>query len=411
MTTIGRAISLALIIFCISSVSFGQQAFKPGYVITLENDTLAGQIKNTSYSESSEVCIFRDSLQGRTIRYSPGEIAGYKISEDQYYVSLNRVIPSGDEIIFAQYLLEGKEVDLYLVRENDQTNRYYLRKGESLLELKNNLDTVYVQTDGGGNVMKVKENKEYTGVLKYAFSDQWDIVSKVDRTNFDSRSLVKLTKEYHRATCPDESCIVYLKKRESVKFSVGPLVSFSLPSYYGIHYGAVDRYVRYNSGMATEYGVQVRAIIPQTKERIAARLRVRITDYSFSFTESFELFDWEISESARSIAVGLGASYSVFKSTKLNFYAATDISINRLSNQHAQFARVFSADLGTSEPVQYPEQPFLRGGFNVDLSIGAEIILTDWIGVFAEGGYEMIRNIHGSKIDELKATTGLLIHF
>jgi len=57
----------------------GQVNFKEGRVITTNNDTLYGLIRDNGLIRNTKVCLFKETKGGKTVKYYPEDIQSYLI--------------------------------------------------------------------------------------------------------------------------------------------------------------------------------------------------------------------------------------------------------------------------------------------------------------------------------------------
>lgn len=99
---------------------------QPGYIITNENDTIKGTIDYLSDIKNMYICHFRADGAQDFQKYKPGEISGYRLTNNGiFYVT--RTFPVGDteQTIFAEYLLKGG-VSLYYARDTHMQYYYWV---------------------------------------------------------------------------------------------------------------------------------------------------------------------------------------------------------------------------------------------------------------------------------------------
>ncbi len=77
-------LTLILLLIIISS-SFGQNDFRSGFIITLENDSIQGQVDYRSNSQNYKSCIFKGE-QGE-LEYFPNQIVGFGYTNDKFFSS------------------------------------------------------------------------------------------------------------------------------------------------------------------------------------------------------------------------------------------------------------------------------------------------------------------------------------
>jgi len=118
-----RKLFLCSFIFFVLFASLKAQSnYKKGYVITNDNDTIYGLIDFRTDAINATRCTFK-SEQAEKIYY-PGDIAGYKFSDEgKYYVTREVTIDSIPQKFFLEYLVQGM-MDLYYLRSDGKV--YYL---------------------------------------------------------------------------------------------------------------------------------------------------------------------------------------------------------------------------------------------------------------------------------------------
>jgi hypothetical protein len=181
--------------------------FKKGFVITLNNDTIYGEIANTNYYEHSIKCTFKDYKKNETITYLPNQLVGYRFLEGKYYVSRKIMVDSVPTTLFLEYLINGK-LKIYFRQGKGLINHYYAENDSSGIRELIYINEIIHKDDGLYNI----EKKKYVGLLDVLTSDCKTLKSDIDKINEpDHGKLIKLAKEYHNLTCPDNTCLIYEK--------------------------------------------------------------------------------------------------------------------------------------------------------------------------------------------------------
>lgn len=209
-------ISTFIFFFSIAS-TFSQSNFRNGYIIKNKNDTVFGLIDFRIDQTNSRLCKFKLSETKSEKIYYPGEIAGYRFVDDgKYYVSRTVVIDSVKETVFLEYLVQGL-MNLYYFPKG---NGYYFfeDKDGTLVGATHNPETVT-------NNNKPLNDNRYIGVLSYMFRDNISLAEKTSTAEFNRKSMIEYTKEYHNQMCSSgEKCIIfendYKKKFTKFIFSV-----------------------------------------------------------------------------------------------------------------------------------------------------------------------------------------------
>jgi hypothetical protein len=227
-----------IVIFFFTSWVNGQVNFRPGFIITNNQDTVYGQIDYRSDIRMSEVCTFR-TKQKEKIIYSPDEIFGFKFESGRFFIS-NEVY---GKLRFVEILVEG-ELSIYYYDDNTKP-RYFFKtdiKGK-LIELKYFERTVTINEHGmssdGKNyrVVDHKVSKGYGKPGEYSIKSQEfkdilhdslkvdgelsNFINKMEKPNHSD--LIDLAKYYHKLISSNEESIVYadLNKKSFYELSIG----------------------------------------------------------------------------------------------------------------------------------------------------------------------------------------------
>jgi hypothetical protein len=190
---------------------YSQKDFRSGYIITNQGDTLQGLINVRSNYQNSRSCEFKEKDTDKPASYLPGEITGYRVENGKYYISKQARLKEAPELYFLEYLVDGI-VDLYYI--NDLENDYYFIEKNGDLKRLSNEDVIYISEN---QVKYTRKSNQYTGVLTYVFQESPETVQKIKNTDYDYKSLIRITKEYHGNVCTD-TCIDYTKSTQNCFF-------------------------------------------------------------------------------------------------------------------------------------------------------------------------------------------------
>ncbi|MCB8994678.1 MAG: hypothetical protein H6538_03615 [Bacteroidales bacterium] len=200
----------------------GQANYKEGYIITWEGDSLFGYIKSKGIKKMGTECLFKANSKDDAISYFPSDIQSYRFLNGKYYVSKKVVLNGIPQYVFLEFLINGK-ADLYSFKDENNIQYYIQNEGDSLIELLNTEVERIIQDEHF-----ILEKKEYIGLLKNTFSDYPSIYPEIEKLNFETEQLIKITKDYHNLVCEDYSCIIYKKDtkvKTQIGFMTGPLYS------------------------------------------------------------------------------------------------------------------------------------------------------------------------------------------
>lgn len=223
-----------LIIFCCIATNLKARSnndFREGYIISLKGDTTKGFLLAQISRKASEKCIFKPNADGAAEIYKPGEITGYRYLDGKYYVSKEIDIDSiTKKVVFLEFLIKGM-ANIYYYADNEE--HYFIEKfPNGLLELTEQERLFYQKEiprrDGAHTYILRSKAK---GKLTYMLQDCPGINNEIQNTRLTHKSLIKLTKDYHKKMCSSESCIIYEKGNTSAKVKFGVLMGFSKNKY------------------------------------------------------------------------------------------------------------------------------------------------------------------------------------
>jgi hypothetical protein len=282
-----------LFLIVLPLTTFSQRDFREGYIISNKGDTLYGLIDHMGDLMSSKECVFKQNKKEKFVKYKPFEIQGYRFTDGKFYVSKTISLRTFDEAnvseatetkdVFLEYLLNGI-VNLFYYKDAVVVRYFIEDKDGKIYELSNDEKLV----DFGGQYYK-KESKEYIGILKIAFQDSKEVQSQINTVDFESQSLIKVTKNYHKSVCDDEKCIIY-EKTKKTKFRVAPFLGAS----YMISTKYTDESISDVNSPAFFAGVGASFYWGFVKkdERVSLLFDIGLSNYklsgTFRFTDAFE---------------------------------------------------------------------------------------------------------------------------
>jgi hypothetical protein len=168
-----------------------QSNFRPGYIITNEKDTISGLIDFRTHKMNAQTCKFRASDTSEEKLYSPGDIYGYRFTDDgKYYVTKDIEIDRQQKKVFLEYLVQGM-VSLYFYPDNE--SNYYFFKDESgeMTPVTKRKDKEIVDEKSG--LRYTMEDNQYKGLIRYIFRDSKSISNTANKMPFKQSKMVDLT--------------------------------------------------------------------------------------------------------------------------------------------------------------------------------------------------------------------------
>lgn len=112
--------ALTIFFLAISFHLMAQTNVREGYIITLQGDTIHGEIDFRTSAMNSKRCVFKQNGESTFKTYLPEDISGYRFTNNGiYYISkLVDTKDEGKKMLFVEYILHGN-MNLYQVGEDE----------------------------------------------------------------------------------------------------------------------------------------------------------------------------------------------------------------------------------------------------------------------------------------------------
>lgn len=325
-----------------------QPNFVPGYYITLENDTVFGQVDNRGDQRNCRVCSFRSDDHSPVREFSPGDITSYRIEEGKYYISKEILYNGEPRLVFLEYLVNGI-ADLFFYRSEVADFYYVISEDGRLIELTNENRIKIIK----GNDYTAKTYK-YIGQLKALYSDCPPIYNDLVNAKLSHKSLIDITSRYHNIMCEGESCIIYEKPLPLVKLEIQAIIGYSSS---GLDF---DRYPYYNGlnfNRSNDIlgGAKIYFGLPRINEKLSIGLGTEFSrSYYFASKEFYHIYT-EIQGHITSLKAFLGIRYLYPKGKYRPFLEFGPLnSFNFQSDFREVRETVTSSNVLTSEKSLYP---------------------------------------------------------
>ncbi len=270
------SLSLFLSLECLS-----QTNYQPGFYITLDNDTIHGLINDRSGVGNYIQCIYKPEKSSKSERFLPEEIQSYQFQDGRYFLSKKIYVDSVKRQVFVEFLVNGIS-DLFLYRDNEHF--FYVIENA-------NGETIELQKEEATNWGDPSQYDPYFHIrkLKVAFADCMEIQPQVEQADFSSKSLIKLTRDYHNYVCDEYECIVYEKRIGPPQIYVAPIIGISSSSL------SFDKEFysnfTYKDNQFFNYGAQVDFVLAFINDRMSlqAILLYGKNDYFGSYNNYYKL--------------------------------------------------------------------------------------------------------------------------
>ena len=246
-------------------VSAQPSAFRPGYVVLAEGDTLRGEVQDAPDFLAARGVTFRDSETGTTARYTPETARAHGTLTGRRFVQHPLASEHGaaPEALFAQLIASGA-VDLYRaeVREGEWT--FFVHRDE--YEAPRGLYETHTLAEQRQATALFREvHARYRGTLAVAFYDCPEMHDRVEGVQLRERDLVRVVEAYNACVGSGPSAPLTRERRGGVAFSLSPRLGAGV----GYLSGRRNRNLRYGEptwratpqGALPYVGLQVEAVL------------------------------------------------------------------------------------------------------------------------------------------------------
>lgn len=390
--------------FLVSLGVVGQDNFKKGYVITLDNDTLFGKINDAGGYKNSRLCTFK-SREGRKVtEFLPGQIKGYRMYKDKYYASKQTQGKDGNKYIFMEVLVEGP-VSLYHDRKSTERAFYIQKKDGDLIPLQNKEVQLRYKPEENIAVLYsptyILHNRIYRDTLRYVFRDS-KVKDWVDNLNYDARSLKKITKGYIAERKFGENSITYERDLNLYRPRVGVYGGIQLtdieflPSEWGMYSKAEPHSIIAKRFNTYPVGIFVNFPLPMVNDKLSFQLEVmgNWMKYDEVFNSSQSLNEDTVAISANSFGIPLMIKYELFRG-----FITPSLGIGKSFNfvydsEITGFSKGFTEVDDSGVSVKSNElmlHPIQKGGWFGEAGISFKF--SPGLSLFANVRYTLVKNL------------------
>ena len=290
-----------------------QSNYLPGYVINLKGDTLTGLIKKQSGSKNCREVIFKENKVSAMTSFTPSDLKSYSIDGMGSFISkeikYRKTNKSPDKIIdetkenlsnkniqyiettaFIFILVRGT-ANLYLYIDPELHPFYFIQKGNGEIQELYQTKKYATFTYGGLERDAYRVEKNYIGILKILFSDCFEIMDQIDKTELNENSLSGITEAYNRCVAPEnESPGNHLVSKDKI-MEISLLAGINLSRYY---FKSSEKYFNYLTkpdpprSINYNMGINLNFYYPNYSKKISLRTGIYYYSikYEFQYTET-----------------------------------------------------------------------------------------------------------------------------
>ena len=178
---------------------------KAGYIITNENDTVYGTIDYRTNMRNAEVCNFKAEGSASYKEYRPGDISGYRLSENGiYYVTRTFPIGGEEKTVFAEFMIQGG-ISLYHYQEYS-TDYYFLVDADGQIAPIRETHNLYLATEDRRQAQQEKMLRASQMLMQSQKAQRqlWEM------SEVKPKELTRLTREYNMEYCTEAGeCVTF----------------------------------------------------------------------------------------------------------------------------------------------------------------------------------------------------------
>lgn len=288
-----------------ASMANAQVNPKPGYVITLQNDTLWGSIDLRTDERNMEKCTFRLDGRQRWVTYTPEQINGYRYTETgKFYVSRFLPIKGDRTLCFAEYMVKGK-MNLYYIPIEDS---YYFENELGKIAKYNNASSTE------------ENDKEMMKSVKLVTLKSPMATKKLSDFKMYRKDLIDVALEYNKEVCTSpEDCVVFeydrKKNKTNAHFRILGGVAYTIR--YEIKIQSSQLESTYRSHIAPVIGFGLDIDLPKISQGLTAQVVAMYSKISYDTKIPYWGDTMEPCQvNDNNFAVDAGVSYNLNKQSK-----------------------------------------------------------------------------------------------
>ena len=386
-------IALSVFILFSGFTAICQTDFRPGYVITNNNDTLRGFIDYRGDARNSKKCDFKETRNGVVQEFLPFSIKGYRFNESKYFISKCITSDSTKIQLFLEFLVDGI-ANLYYYHDSANPHYFIEKEDGKLHELTNEHKRVRIN-----EAEYVRETKSYIGMLTFAFADCHQLFPLINKAKLNDKSLIELTKKYHEYVCNSEKCVIYEKLLPSVRVRIAPFVSMN-SSYLRIGNNPLYETVKFKAANYPTLGVLLNTSLPKASEKLSFQLSGEFGkgyfygagDYNPYSSTNLTFEEVQIHTSLLTLKAGLKYTYPIGKIRPTLNIGGNLVKLINKNGKRIEDYQYYST-IYTSETQDVPLPDFMVG-FHAEL--GVDFRVSTALTAFLNLGFLSSMNTNGA---------------
>ncbi len=217
--------------------------------------------------------VFRKLARSEIKEFYPADVKRFRFTNSKYFVS-KEVIVNGDKVaLFLEFLIDGT-VDLYSF-DNGISPRFFIQKNDGeTQELMIKKQRIRKEESS----MSV-EKFDYMSTLKSIMADSPRFFPAIDKTAFETQSLIMLVKRYNNYVSSSGS-VFYEQQPPDVKITFGPLVSYN-SSTLDFNHSAIFEAIDFQNSGYPSIGALMDISLPKSNRTFSFQTSVSLGQSKF----------------------------------------------------------------------------------------------------------------------------------
>lgn len=209
-----------LVFFLFSLSNLGtikaQDEFISGFVISNENDTIQGLLKEQLSPEGYDILV-KKSGQSQATKYSPQEIKQYYLSTGELFETHSILVNNTPTKVFFKCQIKG-EVSFYTYFDISLVDRFYIHSKEN--GIRELILTKKKKYNKSARTAYLHSQNQYIGELMYLLQDCSTIRAAAEKTKLSTKSIKALFLNYYNCTGKSFTKYRSTKSKPSKKWDV-----------------------------------------------------------------------------------------------------------------------------------------------------------------------------------------------
>lgn len=262
--------TLLQISFLFLTLGLMGQDLRPGFILSLENDTVFGFVVYRESYQRFESCDFKPDPEQPVQLFKPGQINGYGFIGDRFFKTFRLQPENQDTLeVFVEILLEG---DLSLLKYQ---HLYFAHKAGEVFPFLVSSEEKIIEKEGK---TFFKDSKRHIGVLTYLMMDCPEMQERIRKIYPNEKKLTQLFEAYHK--CRDLPFEMFKEDKPWLAFEFGAALALAPTWFRYGDYVEQDHFNFTNRLLKTNFSTSYSPGIGFFMDARFSRLQERMSLYS-----------------------------------------------------------------------------------------------------------------------------------